>query len=177
MIVVFQRQRCELLFSFRESYNKPPVRCKAQRLGFTSAGYRPICPGFPGRSMPSASRTADCVEVPGATRRSMVCNPGNSRMVTVATVPMFIPSNGLSLAIMVLVSRVSRDILLVNEYSIADGGKQYFFSNGHRGPFRPSCSDHRLPVPARTRFEALTKNKSSSQSQYDGFCHARQAVR
>jgi hypothetical protein len=39
MIVVLQQQRCEPLLSFLESYNKPPVRCKSQGIGFTSAGY------------------------------------------------------------------------------------------------------------------------------------------
>ena len=38
MIVVVQPQRCELLVTFLESYNKSPVRCKAQSLGFTSVG-------------------------------------------------------------------------------------------------------------------------------------------
>ena len=38
MIVVLQPQRFELLLSFLASYNKPPVRCKAQGMGFTSTG-------------------------------------------------------------------------------------------------------------------------------------------
>src|SRR4029077_5543128 len=39
VIVVLRQQQCEFLLSFLESYNKPPVRCKAQDMGFSSAGY------------------------------------------------------------------------------------------------------------------------------------------
>jgi hypothetical protein len=39
MIVVLQPKRCEFLLSILKSYNKPPVWCEAQGIGFTSTGY------------------------------------------------------------------------------------------------------------------------------------------
>src|SRR5436190_20115691 len=39
MIIVVPPQRCEFLFRFRKSYYQPPVRCKTERMNFSSTGY------------------------------------------------------------------------------------------------------------------------------------------
>ena len=181
MIVVLQRQRCELLLCFLKSYNKPPVRGKTKEHGLhlrlvlkhlRSATWLP-------RQI-NAQRFTDC----GKRWRSRA--PHEGRWCAILAIrgslpsqwfPCSFPCSGLSLVIIYESQLISSDIFLVNKYSVTDGGRQNLFSQWAPPPIHPSGSVHQPPVPVRRHDQAPVNNKNWSHDRYVGSCHSGRALR